>query len=317
MKRLILILYLISILLIPIGMILGVLQWPNGNIFFILGLLGLIIYFIAKTIKDLVKKRADNFIFALQLVTILMSVTLFSRYMHYRLWDYPGLLIVPIFIVMSLIYLTQRRFRDVKLTITSITFLILSIPLFGFEFHKSPRQYIPKEWYNRYDVKGSVPVNPPYGFDLKETELLSVRAFDLKRSKQYYESIVIYRQALKIEPHNPKLLFDMSECYAQINELESAISILDTAIILDSSYAPFYNNRGLMYYKLKENNKAIKDYQKAIQLDSIQWTFYANIALAYYYESDIEKACDALKRAKQLGLDLKTYRYLNDIINRN
>jgi len=317
MKRLISILFLISIGLIPIAMIFRIQHWPGGNSFLTLGLFGLLIYFIAKTIKDLVKKRADKFIIAFQLLTILMSITLFSKYLYHIFWDYPGLIIVPIFIVMSLIYLIKGKLRYSKLTITSITFLILSIPLFGFEFHKSPRQYIPKEWYNRFDIKGSVPVNPPYKFDFKETEQLSVKAFELKKSKHYYDAIVVYRQALQIEPRNPKLLFDISGCYALINKLESAISILDTAILLDNSYAPFYNNRGLIYYKLKENNKALLDYQKAIQLDSRQPSFYANIALVYYYEKDFEKARDALKRAEQLGLDLTTYKYLNSLINEN
>jgi len=317
MKRLILILFIISIGLIPIGMIFRIQHWPGGNMFFTLGLLGLLIYFITKTIKDLVKKSGDNFTIALQLLTILMSVTLFSRYLDHSFWDYPGLLVVPIFIVMSLVYLFKAKLRYSKLTITSITFLILSIPLFGFEFHKSPRQYIPKEWYNRFDIKGSVPINPPYDFDFKETEQLSVKAFDLEKSKHYYDAITVYRQALRIEPNNPKLLFDISGCYALINELESAISILDTAILLDNSYAPFYNNRGLLLYKLKENNKALMDYQKAIQLDSTQPNFYANIALVYYYEKDFRKASVALKRAKQLGLDLTSYKFLNSLINEN
>jgi len=71
--------------------------------------------------------------------------------------------------------------------------------------------------------------------------------------------------------------------------------------MIDSSYAPFYNNRGLAFYKLNKQDAAFNDYQKAIQLDSSQPIFYANIALGYYKKDDFENALEALKTAEQLG----------------
>lgn len=313
MKKLVTILFLISIGLIPIGMIFRIQHLIGGNTFFTFGLLGLFIYFIAKTTRDIIKKSIDKFNILLQILTILMTITLFSKYLYHTFWDYPGLLIIPLYIVAFLLYIINGKLRYSKLTIASTTFLILSIPLFGFKFHESPRQYIPKEWYNRYDVAGSIPVNTPYKFDFKETEQLSIKAFELKKSKNYYEAIMVYRQALKIEPHNPSLLFDISDCYAFLNDLETAISFLDTAILFDSTYAPLFNNRGLAYYKLKENKKALKDYQKAIQIDSTQSTFFANIALVYYYENDYNKACEAILKAERLGLDLSNQEFLKII----
>lgn len=313
MKKIILILFLLSIGFIPIGMIFRIQHWLGGNIFFTLGLLGLIVYFLTKSVKDLMKNRNDKFNILFQIIVVLMSITLFARYLYHSFWDYPGLLIVPLFIVTSLFYLLRNKVRDFKLVITSILYLIFTIPLFGLEFDKAPRQYVPKEWYNRYNVDASVPIKGPFGFKYKQTEQLSIKAFDLKKSRYYYDAIIIYRQALKIEPQNSKLLFDMSECYALTNQLETAISILDTAILLDSTYAPFYNNRGLMHYKLDENNLALKDFQNAIRIDSTHFVYYANIALVYYYENDYEKACSAIKRAESLGLDITDQKFLKKI----
>jgi len=133
---------------------------------------------------------------------------------------------------------------------------------------------------------------------------LSVKAFDLRKSEKYDKAIDLYRQAIKIEPDNPRLFFDLSDCYSRINQLEQAIVTLDTAILLDNSYAGFYNNRGLNYYKLDNDQNAISAFRWAIQLDSNNWLFYANMALAYYSGKDQEDACNALRTAKRLGLDL-------------
>jgi tetratricopeptide (TPR) repeat protein len=114
----------------------------------------------------------------------------------------------------------------------------------------------------------------------------------------------LYRQAIKIESDNPRLFFDISDCYSRINKLDQAIVTLDTAILLDNSYAGFYNNRGLNYYKLDNDQNAINDFKRAIQLDSINWVFYANIALAYYSAKNQEEACNALRTSIRLGLDL-------------
>lgn len=302
MKRFISILFYTAIGIFPIGMIFRIHHWPGGNILFTLGLLGLFIYFVARTIKDIVLKRIDRFNILLQIFIGLMSAILYSKYLYHFFGDYPGLLIIPIFIIISVFYLIKGKTKYTKLTTATIAYLLLSIPLFGLDFHKAPRQYIPQDWYNRYDVDNGVPITLPYGFQFKETEELSINAFDLRKSKDFYSAILIYRQALKLEPQNARLLFDISECYARVNDLETAIAVLDSAILIDSTYEGFYNNRGLLYYKLKENDKSIKDFEKAIKIDSTQSIFYVNLALAFYYNDLFEKACEAIVKADDLGL---------------
>jgi len=88
---------------------------------------------------------------------------------------------------------------------------------------------------------------------------------------------------------------------------------LDTAIKVDSTYSGFYNNRGLLYYKLKQNDKAVEDYNRAITLDSTQSLFHANLALAYYYMEKFDKACESIFKAEQLGLDITELKELKRI----
>jgi hypothetical protein len=305
MKKFIDVLFYISVGLIPTGMIFRISDLTGGNTFIALGLLGLFIYFIAKTIKDYVEKRTDRTIIPLLLLIILMSIILFAKYLYWTFGDYPGLLIVPLFVFDSLFFLIlmQKKRKDLKLTIAVVLYLIMVIPLFGLEFYKSPRQYLPTEWYNRYTVSESVPVKIPFEFERKETKELSAKGLQFSKSKLYFDAIPFYRAAIKIEPKNPGIYFDLSNCYAFTNDLEHAITLLDTAIILNNQFAPFYNNRGLLYYKLKQNDKAINDYEYAIKLDSTNMTFYFNLALALYYQKRYNEACQALDKAEHLGFN--------------
>jgi tetratricopeptide (TPR) repeat protein len=302
-----------SIGTLPIGMILRFHHWPGGNILFTIGLLGLLIYFTARSIKDVLLKRIDRLNILLQIFIVLMSVILFSKYLYHSFGDYPGLLIIPLFIIISVLYLIKGKTKYTRLTTASIAYLLLTIPLFGLDFHKVPRQYIQQDRIYRYNVDSFVPINLPYGFQFKETEELSIKAFDLRKSRDFYSAILIYRQALKLEPQNPRLLFDISECYARINDLETAINVLDTAILIDSTNDWFYNNRGLLYYKQKENEKAIKDFEKAMKIDSSQPIYYANLALAYYYNNMFENACEAIEKANDLGLKTEDFKELKRI----
>ncbi|MBK8141822.1 MAG: tetratricopeptide repeat protein [Chitinophagaceae bacterium] len=131
------------------------------------------------------------------------------------------------------------------------------------------------------------PIPTPFNFKTDKAEMLSIKAFKLNKQKEYDRAILLYREAIEIEPDNPKLFFDLSDCYFEINNLEQAILILDTAILLDSNYAPFYNNRGLYYCNLNKNKKGMIDLKKALQLDSSSYTIYLNLALAYYFDNNL------------------------------
>ena len=160
----------------------------------------------------------------------------------------------------------------------------------------------------RFDTQPPIPITLPHSFRTEKAEHFSIEAFQLRKEHKYVQAIESYRQALKVEPDNPRLYFDLSECYTSTGKLEEAILLLDTAIRLDNSYAGFYNNRGLIYWKLDKNSKAIEDYKKAISLDSTNWVFHSNIAMVYYSENKIPEACRAFQMAKYLGLNMSGYK---------
>lgn len=156
---------------------------------------------------------------------------------------------------------------------------------------------------NRKAPPKNIIIALPTSFKSEKTEQISVKAFALYEEKKYKEAIALYRFAIKLESGNPRLWFDLANCYMNMNNPEKAISLLDTAITLDSSYSAFYNNRGYLYYSLDYYQKAIEDLREAIQLDSGNWVIYLNIALAYYSNNNLQDACIALNSSKRLCPD--------------
>ncbi|MEO6405080.1 MAG: tetratricopeptide repeat protein [Ferruginibacter sp.] len=151
-------------------------------------------------------------------------------------------------------------------------------------------------------ITKEVPIDLPYIFKIEKAEDLSVRAFALSKENKYDEAINLYQQAIVIEQDNPKLFFDISECYAKKEDLNNALFALDTAIKLDSLNPHFYNNRGLVYWKVHRDDDAITDYLHAITLGFNHWVTYANLSVVYYWNKKQTKACETFKIAKQLGL---------------
>ena len=150
--------------------------------------------------------------------------------------------------------------------------------------------------------QSAAPIDLPYKFKNKYAEKLSVKAFSLRKEEKFLEAITVYNEAIEIEPDNPKLFFDVSECYADLDKSKEALLALDNAIKLDSLNAYFYNNKGLIYYRSYQDQDAIREYKKAIQLDSFNYIIHANLSLSYYSLNDILAACKELRTAKQLGL---------------
>ncbi len=298
--------------LIVIGFLFRLCDVYGGALLMIIGFLGVIIFYTRSSIRN-IKKEVSRIVIITQVMVVLMSVSLFTRYLYFSFGDYPSLIIVPLFILISLIYLIREKNKSKRMSIVLVLYLVMTIPLFGFVFYNSPIQFIPKSWYDRYgDTKGEF-IDLPYTFKNKKAEQLSKTAKEQTEDKHYYKAIALYQQARTIEPHNPELLFDLSETYALINQLQTAIELLDTAIMLDDKCAAFYNNRGLLYYKLKDNEEAISNYQKALEIDSTYWIYYSNLALVYYQNGWCDMACTQLNKAKNLGLNINSYKELKRI----
>jgi tetratricopeptide (TPR) repeat protein len=191
-----------------------------------------------------------------------------------------------------------------KIILISLTAIITVVIVYYSLPHNTEEPYSTGENWVEVDL--------PYSFKNKEAENLSAKAFNLRKESKFNEAIKIYDQAIQIEPDNPRLYFDVSVCYARKHLLKIAIQKLDTAIMLDSTYLGFYNNRGFFHYQLREDVQAIADLQKAIQLDNPSPDIYYNLSIVYYANNRLDDACNMFNQAKRLGLDIDHVKQQNE-----
>lgn len=313
-RRVVDFLFYASIVLIPLGVFLRVQASNGGSFLLFLGLLGLATYFTIKFIKDISKKRSNWTIALMQIILVLMSITLFSRYLYHAFWDYPGIIVTPLFILLSVRYFLVR-IKDFKITVTSVLFVVLSIPLFGLKFNKSPRHLIPQEWYVGLGavtfVRSSLPL--PWEVQTEQAKKLTEQADKFNSINSFDDAITIYKQSLKVE-YNPATLFHLSIVLASSNRFEEAISYMDTVIEIDSTFVLSYVNRGLFYYKIQDNDNAISDCLKAIEMDSNESTAHYNLALAYYAEEEYEKSCKEINIVAAIDTNALNDNYIQMVI---
>ena len=274
------------------------------------GLLGILSYAIIGTINAL--KQSNRSTTLVYIFIILMTITFWSKYLLYRFFDYPALLIVPISLTIFVLYIFKGDKSNWRLSLVLIAYLFLSIPLFGFNL-KSPVDYIPYYWYDRLRAESSIEVELPYSFEFAETKQISDRAHDLMKEGDYYSASTLFKEARNIEPNNLDLIFNQAHVLATINQLENAILLLDTAILFDSTVPYFYSNRALLQHKIGNYNLSLDDYNKAIELDSLQPVFYANLAILYNDLGEDSLICYCIRKSEELGLHIRQYKYLKSL----
>ncbi|MBC5774990.1 tetratricopeptide repeat protein [Pontibacter sp. KCTC 32443] len=302
------------LILLPIVQVLRAQDISGSNLLLLLLLSVLFIYFAVQAAKEIIHRKVSISNVSIYTLLLLSTITLFAKYFGRTFWDYPSFLIIPSFIIFF-IYFIRKKDEPVKLKAVTSVYMLFMVPLFLLIYGGALGDHVPSWWYQRYQVGESSAVELPYSFEYAEAENLSVQGFELRKQEKYEEAILVYKHALQIEPKNPRLYFDLSTCYAYTNQLGKAVSMLNTAIKLDSAFAPFYNNRGLLHYQLYQNKLAIRDYKAAIALDSTEGTYYANLALAQNDQGLISEACVSVQKATVLGTDVDNYDQLKKIIN--
>jgi len=290
---------------------------PSQNLLFIIGLLGIFLFFSIKAFKQVLIKKTFSLETVQQMIISLTSIVLFSKYLHHTFGDFLSIIVIPIFIVSLIIYITKKSNKDLKTLVASILYIALLLPILGIPFPITPRKYIPAKSSNRYGKTTSIPIQFPYKFESKTAENYNEKALKLHLNEKYKEAIQLYKKAIKLEPKSPELYFNLSYSYSKINQLEIAVEELNKAISLDSTISQVYNNRGLLYFKMNRNDEAVKDFKMTIALDHSNATAFANLALIYNERKEYEKACNAIHRAEKLGLDISDDAIITKIKDRN
>ncbi|HNL07624.1 MAG TPA: tetratricopeptide repeat protein [Chitinophagales bacterium] len=134
----------------------------------------------------------------------------------------------------------------------------------------------------------------------------------LRLSKQYIEqqkvkeALTALAEALKIDPKNSDVYYEMGLAYAYSKDMPNAIKNFDNAIQFNPSNAKAHGNLGFALYLVEDRENAEIHLRKAIELDPQNGKFYHNLG-AFLTDTNDPTACEYLRKARQLGYNDPTH----------
>ncbi|WP_371371882.1 tetratricopeptide repeat protein [Sporomusa aerivorans] len=97
-----------------------------------------------------------------------------------------------------------------------------------------------------------------------------------------------------------KMYLDLGIKLVKKGDIENATTAFCTAIKLDQSYAPAYNNLGLIFKNTERLGEAEACFCRAIELDSKNWHAYNNLGLVFLDVGDLQQAEACFRKATEL-----------------
>jgi tetratricopeptide (TPR) repeat protein len=132
-------------------------------------------------------------------------------------------------------------------------------------------------------------------------EMAEIRASLFMLRKQFAEATEVYKELLKSEPRNARLLNLLGMAYLNLSNIEQAKKYFERAIKADKQFADAVNNLGAVWYQRKNYRRAIRYYKQAIDLRPETATFHCNLGYAYFHDKKFDLALASIQRA--MGLD--------------
>lgn len=116
--------------------------------------------------------------------------------------------------------------------------------------------------------------------------------------------IKIYETAIKANPEDYQLYYNLGNLYSEINNDVLAVETYQKCIKLNPEFYKAYNNAGYSYYKINNYKQAIESYKKCLILKGDYGITHYNLALAYYKENEFDRVIRHLKYAKYYNPEL-------------
>jgi hypothetical protein len=134
------------------------------------------------------------------------------------------------------------------------------------------------------------------------TGLLS-KAIKLHKQKEYVQAQKIYEQVLEINPGNFDALRLLGTIFAQTNQLDKSLVLLERAQEINSSHIGLLNNYGNVLKDLKRYEEALLIYQRAINLNPDKPDAWINQATTLFEIKRYPEALVSYQKAIALNPD--------------
>ena len=143
--------------------------------------------------------------------------------------------------------------------------------------------------------------------DLKKTQISS--AIDLFSKGEINQALDAVQDLLKDYPNEPVLFNIKGACYADLGQLDVAVTNYKEAITIKPDYAKAHFNLAGSLHDLGQLETAVQSYQKAIEIDASYAEAYNNLGNVYQELKQVDSAVNSYKMALEIKPDYVAAQY--------
>ncbi|EAR92971.1 tetratricopeptide repeat protein (macronuclear) [Tetrahymena thermophila SB210] len=153
-------------------------------------------------------------------------------------------------------------------------------------YYQKDGQY---EKANQYFAQG-------LSYDYSNTSLWFNRALSLSKIKKCKESIIYYREYLKII-EDPSIYYNIGINLKRLDYTQEAIETYKKAISIDASYYKAYNNLGCCLHDLGQLDEALEIFDQGIKINDSYCNVYDSKATVLFQKGQINEAFQLYQKA--------------------
>ena len=132
------------------------------------------------------------------------------------------------------------------------------------------------------------------------------KGVNLMADEKLEDAIVVFEQALRIDPDNIETLMKLGYARFHIDDHSEALKVYDKILDIDVTNPEAWNLKGLVHYEQKNYSKALDSVEKAIESDPTYGMAWYNKACFLSLLNQVPEALESLKRS--IEIDVKNAR---------
>ena len=132
------------------------------------------------------------------------------------------------------------------------------------------------------------------------------KGVNLMADEKLEEAVVVFEQALRIDPDNIETLMKLGYARFHLDEHGEALKVYDKILDIDVTNPEAWNLKGLVHYEQKNWAKALDSAEKAIESDPTYGMAWYNKACFLSLLNQVPESLEALKRS--IEIDIKNAR---------
>jgi tetratricopeptide (TPR) repeat protein len=167
-----------------------------------------------------------------------------------------------------------------------------------FQKKSSEKEIEPK---NTDQIEETSLVDPDYN-----RKKLFKKGVNLMADEKLEEAVLVFEQALRIEPDNIETLMKLGYSRFHLEEYNEALNVYDKILDIDVTNPEAWNLKALVHYEQKTYAKALDAIEKAVESDPTYGMAWYNKACFLSLVNQVPEALESLKRS--IEIDVKNAR---------